>query len=324
MIKKSIAETLKYCRQEAGMSYRALSEKLGVSNVMIVYYENKKNYPSDETLDKICDLFKLDKKSMYLLKWSEQASDKTKDYFDLSQPAYPNLRNLLLDCYSLKVFRDDETRKECASPELIKEILQKSPLHPIERALLQIAYNNLNHSLGASQDPIEYFNLFNEKGKQQKLQDIELQWAYNATYKLIALKVKGINLFWKSAEHVDCPYFNTLLELRKTFLSLYKTYGQRYISDERIGILIFTDFSHQIVGKLSAELNRRLPKKLKLDLFQAHRIVFPSESDLKNRFKKANLIGWGFSAKDNLLTIEFKDCKLTNYKLEWKDFDKKK
>lgn len=322
MIKESIAETLKFCRKEAGMSYRTLSEKIGVSNVMIVYYENKKSLPSEETLKKICDVFKLDYKSMYLLKLTEQASDKTKAYLDISQPAYPNLRDLLLHHYSVKIFLDDETKKECATDDLIKKILHQYPLHPIERTLLQVSYNNLGNLQGAKLDPIEYFNTLNDDGKQQKLKDTELQWAYNVDYKLIAIKVRGINLFWKSAEQVDIPYLNSLFRLRKILLSLYKTYGQEYVSDERIGILIFTDFSHQIEGKLLAELNKRLPKNLRIDA--SFKSFFPADPDLKDRFKKANLIGWGFRRKDNLLTVEFKNCKPVNFKLEWKDIEKRK
>ena len=53
----SFAKKLKNLRELSNMSQKELSEKLGISTVMISQYENGKKMPARTTLNKIAELF---------------------------------------------------------------------------------------------------------------------------------------------------------------------------------------------------------------------------------------------------------------------------
>lgn len=94
-----IAQSIKKCREEQGLTQKALADKMGVTPVLISQYENGKRNPKIETLRKIADALEMSvtdlvgQDNMRIVLLSEKASSLEEELL-LSRVALEEAKHL--------------------------------------------------------------------------------------------------------------------------------------------------------------------------------------------------------------------------------------
>jgi len=328
------SEEFKLRRKEKRLTHRALAKQLNLlSPSLLAQYEKGNKFPgSEELIKKISKALDWNEKSIFLSIQLEKAPGKAKNYFDPSQPTYPNLRELLIKRYSTKLLPKD-AESYFVSDEKIVEILGYYPLHPIERILLQEIYDYLVEIGKApgpgkplQEDPIDYFNKFTEQGKKQRIEETKILWLYDKLHSTIALKLGNKELKWILTLPEERKRSGILQE---TILGFYieqtPTQGRSY-SKDLIKQIFLTDNFQRIEGKLLYELYRRISKVKNISISKVFKYFNSlSKEDLKKEFDKAKFKSWSYRLDDSLLMyFEDNNYEVAIFKLTWQKIDKNK
>ncbi|MCX5701697.1 MAG: helix-turn-helix transcriptional regulator [Candidatus Omnitrophica bacterium] len=186
MKRRTFAQIFEDNRRKNKLSFRALSQVLGVSNVTLVRYAQGKKFPPIKTLSTICKLFKFDLRVTNQLIQSQKALNKEIKKFTY-QNVFSELRRILLTYYSKGY------GKEYSSLREIENKLSSYPFHPIEKRLLKEVYKRLAESglispgspgrtVRPDEDPLDFFKKLTFEGKKVMLQRAKFEWTFNARY----------------------------------------------------------------------------------------------------------------------------------------------
>lgn len=285
----------------------SLAKKLNLSEGMISHYEKGINYPSDIILKKICTLLDLPYKGTLMLIRSEKAPGKTKDFFDLTKPIDPDLRNLLLDCYKENIGWQDKSYKP-ASKENAKEELSKFPLHPIEVILLKEIIKEILSPLEAQlykNKPFDYFSKLSWKGQGVIVLQADLKWNVDPERCLIVIKLTDKEPVARIYDYQEIAPGKQ--QTRSHIINTYsEEYGENYLKKidmiRELGTSPFHFFEQKVIQEIDNELKKRGISKSTIDSLNLN------DEEIVKILKKVKF-DWTYNQKYGHLLITFEKKK---------------
>jgi|GEM_PF-2905391 len=309
MMDKRFSEIFKENRK---LSYRILAKKIGVNPVTLVQYARGKTYPSEPTLKRLCDEFRLDFESMKTLIENEKSTNRTRKALESVYPAYPKIRSELL-----KYFQPLNIPNYASKTEIEQE-LRKAALHRIEIVLLTAILRNLDEKGIApfTENPIEYFRTLSEVGIRIKFEQARFEWSFNKERFTILFSIyKGKGESTSVSLHLNEPPYEGLTNQRKNILfSAYSkdvNFGQFIISPAiKVRAKIEDEsthlFLHPIEKKVLCEFYREYKK---LDSFDPHDAeAFFIDLMIQKKASQFNEVieSWAYDLLRDILIISFK------------------
>ena len=141
MSNKNYNETLRKKRKEKGLTIKEISERLNISQGAYYNYENLKNIPSTETMDKIANLFDTPKEDLFpldLLLFMKKPEDDNLKYSKTESRA--------IEEYNLNEFNRIERKADPVGQALLRE--QKNNLETISKTLTEKEQKVINLYFG--------------------------------------------------------------------------------------------------------------------------------------------------------------------------------